>query len=91
MDIMLNNTDITLQLNYKTLELDGFCMIQDTLDYEYSCVDLAEYYEYYKKDSIVRWSNVSSFFILHFIPKDGNAESSLAFGTGDVGVGDETL
>ena len=43
MDIMLNNTDITLQLNYKTLELDGFCTTQGALDYEYSCVDLAEY------------------------------------------------
>ena len=41
--------------------------------------------------NIVRQSNVSSFFILHFIPVEGNAESSLAFGTRDVGVGDETL
>ena len=39
----------------------------------------------------MRRSNVSSFFILHFIPVEGNAESSLAFGTRDVGVGDETL
>jgi len=45
----LNNTDITLQLNYKALELDGFCTTQDTLDYEHSCVDLAEYCEYCKK------------------------------------------
>ena len=37
MNIMLNNTDITLQLHYKTL------------DYEHSCVDLAEYCEYNKK------------------------------------------
>ena len=44
-----------------------------------------------QKDSIVRWSNVSSFFIVHFIPMEGNAESSLAFGTRDVGVGDETM
>ena len=49
MDIMLNNTDITLQINYKTLELDGFCTIRDTLDYEHFCVDLAEYCEYCKK------------------------------------------
>ena len=34
---------------------------------------------------------MSSFFILHFIPVGGNAECSLAFGTQDVGVGDETL
>ena len=88
---MLNNTNITIQLNYKTLELDGFCTTQYTLDYEHSCVDLAEYCEYCKKDSIVRWSNMSSFFILHFIPVEINAESSLAFGTRDVGVGDETL
>ena len=45
----LNNTDITLQLNYKALDLDGFCTTQDTLDYEHSCVDLAEYCEYCKK------------------------------------------
>ena len=81
MDIMLNNTDITLQLNYKTLELDGLCTKQDTVDNEHSCVDLAEYCEYCQKDSIVRSSNVSSFFILYFIPVEGNAESSLAFGT----------
>ena len=49
MNIMLNNTDITLQLNYKTLELDGFCTTWDTLDYEQSCIDLAEYSEYCKK------------------------------------------
>ena len=30
-----------------------------------------------QKDSIVRWSNVSSFFIVHFIPMDGNPESSI--------------
>ena len=36
---MLNNTDITLQLNYKTLELGT---TQDTLDYEHSWVDLAD-------------------------------------------------
>ena len=34
---------------------------------------------------------MSNFFILHFILVEGNAESSLAFGTRDVGVGDETL
>ena len=32
-----------------------------------------------------------SFVIVHFIPMEGNLESSLAFGTRDVGVGDETL
>ena len=36
MDIMLNNTDITLQLSYKTLDLDGFCMIHNTMDNEHS-------------------------------------------------------
>ena len=41
--------------------------------------------------NIVRQSNVNRFFILHFIPVEGNAESSLAFGTRDVGVDDETL
>ena len=41
--------------------------------------------------NIVRRSNVSSFFIWHFIPVEGNAERSLAFDTRDVGVGDETL
>ena len=83
MDIMLNNTDITLPLNYKTLELDGFCTTQDTLDYEHSCID--------RKDSIVRWSNVSSFFLLHFISVEVSTESMLGFGTRDVGVSDETL
>ena len=34
---------------------------------------------------------MSSFFIVHFIPMEGNVVSSLAFGTRDVGVGDETL
>ena len=28
---------------------------------------------------------------MHFIPAEGNAECSVAFGTRDVGVGDETL
>ena len=41
--------------------------------------------------NIMRRSNVSSFSIFHFIPVEGNAESSLAFGTRDVGVGNETL
>ena len=34
---------------------------------------------------------MSSFVILHFIPMEVNAESSLAFGKRDVGVDDETL
>jgi len=66
--IMLKNVYITLQLNYKTLQLHVFCT---TLDYEHSCIDLAEYCEYCRKDSILRQGNVSSFVIMHGYPCEG--------------------